>query len=301
MELTKVILIIQINYFFIKSFNYKVLMKSVRNILKLSLFASLTFLVLGLSGCATSWVQKSPEWKPEKSTKVLLGSYRVTSSVTGDCFLSLSDILDGKTCDEGDEPTEDAKKFTKMSIATYPLVKKHLEKYNLYVSTDSKRTVNMGTRDNTEKCLMCSRHPADRKHQWIHPDGSKYSFINISNAMGLGKDITDELKGDDIEEVFLSAETYLQHESSYGLWKGYLVTLSIKILNQNGDTVFQAKGQGNTNFGLFDSSYDEGRIQNALVEAIGAMNEVEIENEISAITSLSASTSGVTNSRGGMN
>jgi len=276
-------------------------MKSVRNILKLSLFASLTFLVLGLSGCATSWVQKSPEWKPEKSTKVLLGSYRVTSSVTGDCFLSLSDILDGKTCDEGDEPTEDAKKFTKMSIATYPLVKKHLEKYNLYVSTDKKRTLNMGTRDNTEKCLMCSRHPADRKHQWIHPDGSKYSFINISNAMGLGKDITDELKGDDKEEVFLSAETYLQHESSYGLWKGYLVTLSIKILNQNGDTVFQAKGQGNTNFGLLDSSYDEGRIQNALVEAIGAMNEVEIENEISAITSLSASTSGVPNSDGAMN
>ena len=57
----------------------------------------------------------------------------------------------------------------------------------------------------------------------------------------------------------------------------------------------------NTNFGLLDSSYDEGRIQNALVEAIGAMNEVEIENEISAITSLSASTSGSPNSDGAMN
>jgi hypothetical protein len=279
-------------------------MISVRNQLKLSSISVITFLVLGLSGCATSWVQKSPEWKPEKSTKVLLGSYRVTSSVTGDCFLSLSEIIDGNLCrgDESDEPTEGAKKFAEMSLATYPLVKKHLEKYNLYVSTDKKRTLNIGGgRDNTERCTMCSRDPADRKHQWIHPDGSKYSFINISNAMGLGKDIADELKGDDKEEVFLSAETYLQHESSYGLWKGYLVTLSIKILNQNGDTVFQAKGQGNTNFGFFDSSYDEGRIQNALVEAIGAMNEVEIENEISAITSLSASTSGSPNSDGAMN
>jgi len=277
-------------------------MKSLRSNLSKVIFSStVASLLFVFSGCATSWVQKSPEWKPEKSTKVLLGSYRVTSSVTGDCFLSLSEIIDGNTCDEGDEPTEGAKKFAEMSLATYPLVKKHLEKYNLYVSTDKKRTLNMGTRDNTERCTMCSRHPADRKHQWIHPDGSKYSFINISNAMGLGKDIADELKGDDKEEVFLSAETYLQHESSYGLWKGYLVTLSIKILNQNGATVFQAKGQGNTNFGFFDSSYDEGRIQNALVEAIGAMNEVEIENEISAITSLSASTSGVTNSRGGMN
>ena len=271
-------------------------MKSLRSNLSKVIFSStVASLLFVFSGCATSWVQKSPEWKPEKSTKVLLGSYRVTSSVTGDCFLSLSEIIDGNTCDEGDEPTEGAKKFAEMSLATYPLVKKHLEKYNLYVSTDKKRTLNMGTRDNTERCTMCSRHPADRKHQWIHPDGSKYSFINISNAMGLGKDIADELKGDDKEEVFLSAETYLQHESSYGLWKGYLVTLSIKILNQNGETVFQAKGQGNTNFGFFDSSYDEGRIQNALVEAIGSMNEVEIENEISAITSLSASTSGAMN------
>ena len=279
-------------------------MKSLRSNLSKVIFSStVASLLFVFSGCATSWVQKSPEWKPEKSTKVLLGSYRVTSSVTGDCFLSLSEIIDGNLCrgDESDEPTEGAKKFAEMSLATYPLVKKHLEKYNLYVSTDKKRTLNMGTRDNTERCTMCSRHPADRKHQWIHPDGSKYSFINISNAMGLGKDIADELKGDDKEEVFLSAETYLQHESSYGLWKGYLVTLSIKILNQNGATVFQAKGQGNTNFGFFDSSYDEGRIQNALVEAIGAMNEVEIENEISAITSLSASTSGVPNSDGTMN
>ena len=273
-------------------------MKSLRSNLSKVIFSStVASLLFVFSGCATSWVQKSPEWKPEKSTKVLLGSYRVTSSVTGDCFLSLSEIIDGNLCrgDESDEPTEGAKKFAEMSLATYPLVKKHLEKYNLYVSTDKKRTLNMGTRDNTERCTMCSRDPADRKHQWIHPDGSKYSFINISNAMGLGKDIADELKGDDKEEVFLSAETYLQHESSYGLWKGYLVTLSIKILNQNGATVFQAKGQGNTNFGFFDSSYDEGRIQNALVEAIGAMNEVEIENEISSITSLSASTSGAMN------
>jgi len=282
-------------------------MQSVRNIFKLSLFVSLTFLVLGLSGCATSWVQKSPEWKPEKTTKVLLGSYRVTSSKTGDCFLSMdagfasltTDVLD---CGKKDaEPTEDAKKYTKMSLATYPLVKKHLEKYNLYVSTDKNRTLNMGTRDNTERCQMCSTDPADRKHQWIHPEGSKYSFINISNVMGLGKDIADELKGDDKEEVFLSAETYLQDESKYGLWKGYLVTLSIKILNQNGDTVFQAKGQGHTNFGFFDYSYDEGRIQNALVEAIAAMNSVEIENDISAITTLAASTSGVPNSDGAMN
>ena len=253
-----------------------------RILLKFKIFLGFTILLFSLSGCATNWVQKSPEWKPDKSTKVLLSSYRVTSSEVGMTLKDAASII-------ANEPLEDEKKFIEMSEGTYPLIVKSLEKFKLFVSTDRTRTASAGSRDNTENGPM--KMGGYKRRQWIHPDGNKFSFIAVSNLLGLSKTLTDELKGDDKEEVFLSAETYLQVESNYIFWKSYVVTLTINILNQNGEPVFQSKSKGYTNRGFWDTSIDENRIQNALEEAINVMKEIEMENEISTFSAMSESTS----------
>ena len=81
------------------------------------------------------------------------------------------------------------------------------------------------------------------------------------------------------------------NESNYIFWKSYVVTLTINILNQNGEPVFQSKSKGYTNRGFWDYSIDENRIQNALEEAIYVMKEIEMENEISTFSAMSKSTS----------
>ena len=227
--------------------------------------ASLLFV---FSGCSTTWVQKSPEWEPIKSTKVLLGHY----SVQSDVGISLVDLA---------KEAGGGVSFDEMSLETYMLMEKSLEKFNFSLTTDKKRTEKV-ERVNVENvlgsiCLNC---------QWTHPEGAKFSFTRILNSSDFSKEVANDFKGDDKEEVFLSANLQLRSESAYWLWDRFVVILSIKILNQNGDAVFQARAQGLTDLSFIGNPIGEGRIEKALSNALAEMNQVEVENEISTLTTL---------------
>ena len=94
------------------------------------------------------------------------------------------------------------------------------------------------------------------------------------------------MKGNDKQEVFLSANLRLIDESKYLFFRRFIVILSIKVLNQNGDAVFQARTEGLTDLNFGNNPISEGRIEKALANALANMNEVEIENEISTLTTL---------------
>tara|TARA_B100000745_G_C20087163_1_gene371485 strand:- start:204 stop:956 length:753 start_codon:yes stop_codon:yes gene_type:complete len=250
-------------------------MKSLRSNFSKFIFSStVASLLFVFSGCSTTWVQKSPDWKPTKSTKVLLGHYGVNS----DAGVDLRDLA---------KQAGGGVSFADMSLSTYKLMAKSLEKYNLSLSADRNRSekleyINLGTSGSKKADELLNTILA----AWTHPEGANYSFTRVLNSTSFSKDIANTLKGNDKQEVFLSANLRLIDESKYLFFRRFIVILSIKVLNQNGDAVFQARTEGLTDLNFGNNPISEGRIEKALANALANMNEVEIENEISTLTTL---------------
>ena len=231
--------------------------------------------VLTLSGCASTWVQKAPEWQPTKKIKVLVGHYGVESDAGADLF------------DLAKQGAAKGASFADISAETYKLMKESLKKFNLNLVTDKRRAkkLNFGleltTGNNTADELIGSVAST-----WTHPEGSSKPFHRILAGTDLRQTTVNKLKGRDKKEVFLSANLKIADQDQYLLFKRFAVTLSIQILDRKGEAVFQAKTQGFTGLKFMRNPLSENRIQKAVAEALVELEKAEIENKISTLTTL---------------
>lgn len=229
---------------------------------------------LTLSGCASTWVQKSPKWQPQKNVRVLVGHYSVKSNGGADIFDLAKQVA-------GDIS------FADVSMESYKLMKKSLKKFDLNLVTDKRRAqkLNHGIK------LTSGNKRADEligslACEWTHPQTSNKPFHRIMAGTDLRKQVVNKLKGTNRKEVFLSANLDIEDQDQYLLFKRFRVTLSMQILDQKGETVFQAKTEGFTSLKFLRNPISEKRIQVAVADALSKLEAVEVENKISLFTSL---------------
>ena len=240
---------------------------------KLSTAILVSFLLM-LSGCASTWVQQSPQWQPKKNVQVLVGHYGVKSDAG-------ADLLDLAKQGAG------GVSFADMSKETYKLMKVSLKKFNLNLVTDKRRAkkldhgIELTTGDKRADELIGSL-----ASQWTHPETTSNAFHRILAGTDLRKQVVGKLKWKNKSEGFLSAYLKIEDQDQYLLFKRFRLILSIQILDQKGEAVFQAKTEGFSGLKFLRNPISGDRIQIAMADALSKLEKAEIEKKISTITSL---------------
>lgn len=238
-------------------------------------FLTLISFVLMLSGCASTWVEKAPGFQPKKSTKVLVGHYKVTSDAGAD-LIDLAKQGTGGTS------------LASTGMNTYKMLKKTLEsKFNLYLVTDAKRAkkLNHGI-DLTSGNSQVDAMVGSLAGQWTFPEGADNEFHRVLAGTDLRKQIVNTLKGSDKNEVFMSANLKIEDQDQYFVMKRFRLILSIQILNQEGEAVFQAKAEGFSGLKFLRNPISEDRIEKAMADVLANLEKAKIEEKISTITTL---------------
>lgn len=231
--------------------------------------------IASLTGCASTWVQKSPDWQPKKNVSVLVGHYSVHSDAGADIF------------DLAKQAGGDGVSFADVSMETYKLMKESLKKFDLHLKTDKRRAKKL----NRQKELSTGNKKADEllgslTSSWTHPETASKPFHRIMAGTKLRKTVVNQLKGKNKKEVFLSADLKIEDQDQYLLFKRFRVILGIQILDQKGEAVFQAKTEGFTGLTFLRNPISQKRIEKAVADALAKLESVEVKNKISTITSL---------------
>ncbi len=240
---------------------------------------SLAGLALLLSGCATTWVEKSADWEPKKPTEALLCYYNVQSN-------GGVDVIDlGKQAAGGQA-------FDDVGMRTYKLMTKSLEKFNLSVSADRNRAKKLDSIAKEYKDLDTGSSGANRllgslTSQWRHPGSSDAPFHRYSNLNPkMAQDLVGKVRGKNKEEVFLSGELKIEDQDQFLVFKRYRLILSLKALDYKGNVVFQSRAEGFTNLTFLRNPWSEERIETAMAKALEKMTNVEAKKEISTFNNL---------------
>jgi hypothetical protein len=229
---------------------------------------------LMISGCATTWVQRAPEWQPKKNVRVLVGHYSVSSDGGADLF----DL--GKQAAGGIS-------FGDVSMETYKLMVEALKTFDMTLVTDKKRAKKLNhTKELTSGNDKVDALVGSLASKWTHPATASNPFHRIMAGTKLRKQVVDTLKRKDKNEVFLSADLKIEDQDQYLVFKRFRLTLAIQILNQKGEAVFQAKTEGFTGLSFLRNPISEKRIQTAMAQALGKLEKAPVENKISTISSL---------------
>ena len=244
------------------------------------LVLTLISFVLLMSGCATTWVETSPEWTPKSPVPVLLGYYHVESDAGADLF-DLAKQGAGSVS------------FGDVSMETYKLMAESLKKFNLELKTDRNRTKNLDTIAKDLKELKTGNEGADALigslvSQWDHPDTADVPFHRMSTLVdeNIMVDVVNKLKGTDENELFLSANLKIEDQDQWLLFKRFRLILSLKVLDVKGNTVLQARSEGFTSLKFLRNPISEGRLQKAMADALAKLEKAEVKPEISSINNL---------------
>ena len=246
------------------------------NIFKKSFLTALCIVMFFmLNGCASTWVQKAPDWQPKKNINVLVGHYSVESDAGADLF------------DLTKQAAGDGASFGDVSMETYKLMKESLKKFDLHLITNKKRTKKL----NRQKDLTTGSKKVDAllgsmASTWTHPETASKPFHRIMAGTKLRQTVVSQLKGKKKNEVFLSADLKIEDQDQYLVFKRFRLTLAIQILDQSGKAVFQAKTEGFTGLKFLRNPISEKRIQTAMANALAKLETAEVKNKISIITSL---------------
>ena len=217
-----------------------------------------------MSGCATTWVKRAPKSTPQSPQETLVASFRVMSQAPGEA----GDVKALATLAQND------------SIAKFgPIAQKKLEAAlepkGFKFTFDKPRAVKLG-----EASYMKSKSMTALSGTWIHPDTSPYSFNNAFFDSSLAK-IAQTLKvPEKPQEHFASVSVYIHEGSNFSCggiigWFYPIITVDIRILNNRGVEVFNArfKGEGDSSFGVADRG--TANLTKALDGAISQMKELK--------------------------
>lgn len=236
-------------------------------------FSAVTVLIF--TGCASTWVEKSPELQNSKNIKVLAGHYSVESQAGADLF------------DLAKQTAGDGVSFADVSMETYKLMKESLKKFNFQLITDSQRAkrLNKGI-DLSSGSKRVDELIGSMASKWTHPDTAEKPFHRILASSDLRQKVVNKLKSNDRNELFLSADLKIEDQDQYLLFKRFRLILSIQILNQKGEAVFQAKTEGFTGLKFLRNPISEQRIQAAMADALNKLEQAAVKENISTFNSL---------------
>jgi hypothetical protein len=251
-------------------------MKTARLFLKRKLvMLTLVSFALTLSGCASTWVQKAPKFQPKKSTPVLMGHYQVTNNGGADLIDLAKQGAGGNS-------------LAKVGRNTYKMMKKSLmQKFSLNLKTDRRRSkkLNHGI-DLTSGDKKTDELIGSIAGQWTHPDGADNPFHRILAGTNLRKQVVNTIKGRNQKEVFLSANLKIEDQDQWMVMKRFRLILSIQILDQKGEAIFQAKAEGFSGLKFLRNPISDERIETAMASALANLEKAEIEGKISTLTTL---------------
>jgi len=241
-------------------------------LMKLSLFKYFAIVILAffISGCASTWVEKSPEFTPEKQKKTITCYYEVSGDSGADVFDLAKQGAGGKS-------------FADVGMNTYKLLEKALEKYNLNLVTDRSRTRQLDTITKDWKELDTGNDSVNKlvgslSQEWVHPDTSDVPFHRYSD--NLVKKAVNKIKRGN-NELFLAANLKIEDQDQYLVFKRFRLILSVKVINSDAETVFQARSQGFTKMAFLRNPISAERIETAMASALAKMEKAEIKNKIS--------------------
>jgi len=243
---------------------------------RMLLVSILVSFLLMMSGCASTWVQQATEWTPKKDTPVLMGHYQVKSDAGADLFeLAKQGVAKGPS-------------FADVSEKTYKLMVTSLsEKFGFKIYTDKRRSKKLDhgpeltTGDKRADELIGSL-----ASQWTQPEGADRAFHRILAGVDLRKTVVGTLKGNDKNEVFMSADLSINDVDAFILFKKFELKLAVEILDQNGVSVFKAKAIGATGLTFMRNPISEGRIEKAMAQALANLEKAKVEQGVSNITSM---------------
>ncbi len=235
---------------------------------------NLYFLILSLFviGCSTSYVQKSPEWNPTTPQKTLLGYYKL-KKVEKD--VDLLDVVKVLATDENP--------FQNIGILTVPPLKAGLKKRNIDLYVDSSRAKKLN-----EMQLLDLEDSAGKKisnlaklgaGEWIHPKTGNIRFD--AREIRLGEFYNEIVKTIDLKdnELVLSAEVSVKGEDVFlGLGKKVGMTLTSRILNSSGKTVYESNTFGESSTVWLSSDWlNEETVMEAMSNAVNEMISLEMD------------------------
>jgi hypothetical protein len=248
--------------------------------LNISILTLISFVLL-VSGCASTWVETSPEWKPQKQVPVLLGYYHVESNAGADLF------------DLAKQGAGSGASFADVSLDTYKLMAESLKKFNLELKTDRERTKKLDSIAKEMKELKTGNEGADEligslTSQWDHPDTADVAFHRLSTLVdeNIEKNVINKLKGNNKNELFLSANIKIEDQDQWLVMKRFRLILSLKVMDVNANTVLQARAEGFTSMKFMRNPISEGRLQGAMADALSQLEKAEIKPEISSVNNL---------------
>ncbi|WP_236889098.1 hypothetical protein [Desulfoluna limicola] len=241
-----------------------------------SMATVLVFMVssMVLSGCASTWVQKDPDWMAKKDVPVLVGHYSVVSDGGADVIDLAKQVAGGNSFDD-------------LSMDTYKMLKKSMATFGFDLKTDKRRALKLDrikdfkTGDSTVDALLGSL-----TCEWHHPSTSNREFHRIMAGTSLRKKVVSQLKGPNKKEAFLSADLKIEDQDQYLVFKRYRVIFSVQVLDQNAEAIFQAKAEGFTGLSFLRNPWSEKRIQKALADALSKLETVEVKQKVSSFSSL---------------
>tara|TARA_E500000331_G_C17115816_1_gene651696 strand:+ start:144 stop:878 length:735 start_codon:yes stop_codon:yes gene_type:complete len=235
---------------------------------------NLYFLILSLFviGCSTSYVQKSPEWNPTTPQKTLLGHYKLKKV---EKEVDLLDVVKVLATDENP--------FQNIGILTVPPLKAGLKKRNIDLYVDSSRAKKLN-----EMQLLDLEDSAGKKisnlaklgaGEWIHPETGNIRFD--AREIRLGEFYNEIVKTIDLKdnELVLSAEVSVKGEDVFlGLGKKVGMTLTSRILNSSGKTVYESNTFGESSTVWLSSDWlNEETVMEAMSNAVNEMISLEMD------------------------
>lgn len=239
-------------------------------------FLSIAMLFL-LTGCASTWVERAPEFTPKRPVKTLVCYYQVTGNGGADVF-ELTKQVAGK-----------GKAFDDVAMNTYKLLAKSLKEFNLDLRTSRSRTRKLDTIAKKYRNLKTGNKTADRllgslSQKWNHPSTSDVPFHHYSKK--LMKEAVNKVKTRNRNELFLAGELKIEDQDQYLLFKRFRLILGLKVIDTKGNIVFQAKTQAFTPNTPLRNPMGEQRIEKAMAEALAKMQKAKIKSKISRFSTI---------------
>ena len=227
-----------------------------------------------LSGCASTWVQKDPDWMAKKNVPVLVGHYSVVSDGGADVIDLAKQVTGGNS-------------FGDLSMETYKMLKTSMASFGFDLKTDKRRAKKLEhLKDLTTGNSAVDELLGSLTCEWHHPKTANREFHHIMAGTPLRKEVVNKLKGPNKKEAFLSASLNIEDQDQYLVFKRYRVILSVQILDQKGVAIFQAKAEGFTGLSFLRNPWSEKRIQKALADALAKLGTVKVEEKVSTFTTL---------------
>lgn len=241
----------------------------------ITIFLSAAMLFL-FTGCASTWVEKSPEFAPKKPAKTLVCYYKVTGQGGADIFDLAKQGAGGKA-------------FGDVSMNTYKLMAESLKKFNIDLKTSRTRTKKLDTIAKKFREVKTGNNAADKllgslTQEWTHPATSDVPFHHYSKR--LIKEAVKKVRTNNKNELFLAANLKIEDQDQYLLFKRFRVILGLKVINTKGDIVFQAKTEGFTGLKFLRNPISAERIEKAMAQALAKMQEVQVKSKISTINTI---------------